>query len=86
MGLSCGVHGRVEYQELRESRELLAQQNKYCHVFSVNRNGVGLVVVFIEPLQKVATNNHDNFTGLHTPNITVTTAHINCSLSSLAVV
>jgi hypothetical protein len=36
-------------------------------------------------LTLVTTNNYDSLTELHTPNITVTTAHINSSQSSLAV-
>jgi hypothetical protein len=35
---------------------------------------------------KLTTNNYDSLTELHTPKITVTTAHIKCSQSSLAVV
>jgi hypothetical protein len=35
--------------------------------------------------QLVTTNNYDSLTELHTPKITVTTAHINSSQSSLAV-
>jgi hypothetical protein len=40
---------------------------------------------FIEHLQNVTTNNYDSLTELHTPKITVTTAHIRSSQSSLAV-
>jgi hypothetical protein len=44
----------------------------------------GLVIGFLEHLN-VTTNNYDSLTELHTPKITVTTAHIKSSLSSLAV-
>jgi hypothetical protein len=37
--------------------------------------GVGFVIGLIEHLQNVATNNYDSLTELHTPKITVTTAH-----------
>jgi hypothetical protein len=40
---------------------------------------IGLVI------QLVTTNNYDSLTELHTPKITVTTAHIKASQSSLAV-
>jgi hypothetical protein len=36
-------------------------------------------------LTLVTTNNYNSLTELHTPKITVTTAHIKCSQSSLAV-
>jgi hypothetical protein len=52
-----------------------------CHVM-----GFGLVIEFTEHLQNVTTNNYESFTKLHTPKITVTTAHIKSSESSLAVV
>jgi hypothetical protein len=45
----------------------------------------GLVIRFIEHLEKVTTNNYDSLTELHTPKITVTTARIKFSQSSLAV-
>jgi hypothetical protein len=38
--------------------------------------GFGLVTGFIELLQDVSTNKYDSLTALHTPKITVTTAHI----------
>jgi hypothetical protein len=47
--------------------------------------GFGLVIGFIEHLQNVNTNNYDSLTELHTPNITVTTAHIKCSQSWITV-
>jgi hypothetical protein len=47
--------------------------------------GFGLVIGFIEHLQNIITNNYDSLTELHTPKITVTTAHIKCYQSSLAV-
>jgi hypothetical protein len=40
---------------------------------------------FVEHLQTVTTSNYASFTELHTPKITVTTAHIKSSQSSLAV-
>jgi hypothetical protein len=45
----------------------------------------GLVVGYTEHIQNVTTNNYDSLTELHTPKITVTTAHIKSSQSSLAV-
>jgi hypothetical protein len=41
--------------------------------------GFQLVIRFIERLQNVITNNCDSLTQLHTPKITVTTAHIKSS-------
>jgi hypothetical protein len=49
------------------------------------QTGFGLVIVFIEHLQNVTTNNYDSLTEIHTPKITVTTAHIK-SCRSLAAV
>jgi hypothetical protein len=43
------------------------------------------MIGFIESLQKVNANNYDSLTVLYTPKITVTTAHIKSSQSSLAV-
>jgi hypothetical protein len=47
--------------------------------------GFQLLIGFIELLQNVITNNYDSLTELHIPKITVTTAHIKSSQSSLAV-
>jgi hypothetical protein len=47
--------------------------------------GFGLASGFIEYLQKVTTNNHDSLTELHTPEITVTTAHLKSPQASLPV-
>jgi hypothetical protein len=47
--------------------------------------GFGLVIRFIEHSEKVTTDNYDSLTELHTLKITVTTAHIKFSQSSLAV-
>jgi hypothetical protein len=38
--------------------------------------GFGLVIGFTEHLQNITTNNYDSLTELHTPKVTVTTAHI----------
>jgi hypothetical protein len=46
----------------------------------------GLVIGFTEHLQNITTNNYDSLTELHTPKITVTTAHLKSSHSSLTVV
>jgi hypothetical protein len=43
------------------------------------------MIGFTEQLQNVTTNNYDSLTELHTPKITVTTAHMMSSRSSLAV-
>jgi hypothetical protein len=46
--------------------------------------GFGLVIAYIEHLQNITTNNYDSLTELHTPKITVTTAHIKsfqCAMS-----
>jgi hypothetical protein len=50
------------------------------------QTGFGLVIGFTEHLQNVTMNNYDSLTELHIPKITVTTAHIKSSQSSLAVV
>jgi hypothetical protein len=47
--------------------------------------GFGFVIDFIEHLQNVTVNNYDSLTELHTPEITVITAHVKFSQSSLAV-
>jgi hypothetical protein len=54
-------------------------------VTGVTIDGFGLVIGFIEHLQNVTTNNYDSLTELHTPEITVTTAHIKSSQSSQTV-
>jgi hypothetical protein len=54
--------------------------------FRVTRDGVWIGNRIIGHLQNVTTNNYDSLTELHTPQITVTTAHIKSSQSSLAVV
>jgi hypothetical protein len=45
-----------------------------------------LIIGFTEHLQNVPINNYDSLVELHTPKITVTTAHIKSFQSSLAVV
>jgi hypothetical protein len=47
--------------------------------------GFGLGIEYTDHLQNVTTNNQYSLTDLHTPNVTVTTAHIKPSQSSLAV-
>jgi hypothetical protein len=47
--------------------------------------GFGLYIGFIDHLQVISRNNYNSLTELHTPNITVTTAHIKFSQSSLVV-
>jgi hypothetical protein len=44
-----------------------------------------MVIGFTGHLQKVTTNKYESLTQLHTPKITVTTAHIKTSQSFLAV-
>jgi hypothetical protein len=44
----------------------------------------GFVIGFIEHIQTVTSNNYNNLIELHTPKMTVTTAHIKSSQSSLA--
>jgi hypothetical protein len=58
---------------------------KYCYVMGWLLTGVRLVSGFTEHLTLVTTNNYDSLTELHTPKITVTTAHIKSSQASLAV-
>jgi hypothetical protein len=43
------------------------------------------MIGFIEHLQNVTTNNYDSLTDLHSPTITVTSAHIDSSQSYLAI-
>jgi hypothetical protein len=52
---------------------------------SDNRRGFGLMIGFIGHLQNLTANIYDSLTELHTPKITVTTAHIKSSQCSLAV-
>jgi hypothetical protein len=47
--------------------------------------GFGFIIRFIEHLQNITTNNYYSLTELHTLKITVTTAHIKSSQSSLVV-
>jgi hypothetical protein len=54
-------------------------------ILSDYRRGIGLVIGFIDHLRIVTTSNYNSLTELRTPNITVTTAHIKYSLSSLDV-
>jgi hypothetical protein len=51
----------------------------------VTVDGVWLVTGFIGHLKIVTANNYDNLAELHTPKITVTTAHIKSAQSLLAV-
>jgi hypothetical protein len=46
--------------------------------------GFGLITEFIEHLQNVTTSNYDSLTLLHTPKITVKTAHIKSSQFSMS--
>jgi hypothetical protein len=47
--------------------------------------GFGLVILFIDHLQIVTTSKYKSLTELHTPDITVTVAHIKSSQSSLVI-
>jgi hypothetical protein len=47
--------------------------------------GVGLIIRFIEHSQNATTDNYDSLTELNTAKITVTTAHIKSSQSSLVI-
>jgi hypothetical protein len=49
------------------------------------QTSIGLIIRFIENPQNVTTNNYDSLSALHTPKITVTTAHVKSSQSSLVV-
>jgi hypothetical protein len=51
---------------------------------SVTTDGVWIGNRFIGHLENVTTNTYDSLTELHTPKITVTTAHIKSSQSSSA--
>jgi hypothetical protein len=66
-------------------RDILTRVLLYCHMIEWLQLGLGLVIRFIEHLKNVTTNNYDSLSELHIPKITVTTAHINSSWSSLAV-
>jgi hypothetical protein len=46
----------------------------------------GSIIGFIGHLENITTNNYDSLTELHTPKVTVITAHIKSYQSSLAVV
>jgi hypothetical protein len=49
------------------------------------RRGFGLDIGFIDDLRIITTSNYNSLEELHTPNITVTTAHINSPKFSLTV-
>jgi hypothetical protein len=55
----------------------------YYHV-TVTRDGVWIGNWIYWTLTLITTNNYNSLTELHTPNITVTTAHIKSSQSSTA--
>jgi hypothetical protein len=57
----------------------------YCHVLEGLSAGFGLDIGFIDHLRIVTISNSNSLRELPTPNITLTTAHINCSLSLLDV-
>jgi hypothetical protein len=52
-------------------------------ILNDSRRGFGLEIGFTDHLQVVTTNNYNTIANLHTPNITVTTAHIKSFQSSL---
>jgi hypothetical protein len=64
----------------KNTKELITQSpTKYCHVTEWLLTGFGLKIGFTEHLQNVNTNIYGSLTELHTPKITVTTAHIEVS-------
>jgi hypothetical protein len=76
----------IKVQLLRLLLSLVSDIQVYIVTWLWLQTRFGLVTGFIEHLQKVITNNYDSLTELHTLKITVTTAHIKSSQSSLAVV
>jgi hypothetical protein len=52
---------------------------------SVSRRGFEMNIEFIDHLRIVTITDYTSLTELHTPNITVTTAHIKSSLHRLAI-
>jgi hypothetical protein len=58
------------------SHSQFVKRDTYCHVIEWLCTGFALVIVFIEHLKNITTNNYDSLTDVHTPKITVTTAHI----------
>jgi hypothetical protein len=74
---------RVAYVQTRISHRTelyMCSSTVYCHVIDWLYTEFGLVIGFIAHLHIVTTSNCDSLTELHTPKITVTTAHINCSV------
>jgi hypothetical protein len=91
------VHARAHTEGLREIRRSLGQSQmwgpiplwkpyKYMNIVSCmngSQQGFRLNIAFTDHLRIVTTSNYDSLTELHTPSITVTTAHIKSSLHSL---
>jgi hypothetical protein len=57
----------------------------YCHVIRDYRRGFYWYSDLLDTFTLVTTNNYDSLIELHTPKITVSTAHMKPSQSSLAV-
>jgi hypothetical protein len=70
-------HGNGERRYVWRARGCLSkhEQQQYCHVIKLGKPRFGLRIGFVGHLQSVTRNNSDSLAELHTPKITVTTAH-----------
>jgi hypothetical protein len=78
-------------RDMRSPRYLLRilptmqEYHYYCHVIGDDYGALTGNLIYWTLKKLVTTNNYDTLTGLHTPKITVTTAHTKSSSTSLAV-